>query len=447
MTSLDATYAYGAYGGARVHPLGLNESTQRVLMALIVLALALMLLLPAPLLAQFTDYAKPGGGNPIFKIHFYSYTLFLALVLVVACMGPVRFVTKQIESHLGVIQFAAVIAFCAAVTIIRQGIGGVAYMVDTQFAAPLAAMLVFSLDEHRRRKLTTFLIYFITLNAAVGIVERIVSVHFFINEDFDSEFFRATAFLGHPLHNALVTSSMMLLVPAMPWSAQRKGAVLAICTVGILAFGARAALSTTILIGIAAALFFGVRALLRGEMRSSTLVAAPWVALFATVVGSALMFGTVLGQRVVALAKFEGSAQARIYAFDLFNYLSMHDILYGVEDKKIRFIMELDRNLRILENCWIAILLILGAILFVVYALSLLGFLRSIARGRGTLAAFAILNFLLVASTSNSLSTKSPALALFTVALCGIPAVMSRRRQAEGMPMRYQVPLRDGVWS
>jgi hypothetical protein len=445
MTSLDATYAYG---GTRVQAWALNESTQRVLMALIVLALALMLLLPSPLLAEYTDYAKPGGGNPFFKIHFYSYTLFLALLLVFACMGPVRFVSKQMQSHPGVIQFALVIMLCTAVTVALRGVGGVAYMVDTQFAAPLAAMLVFLLDENRRRKLTTLLIYFVTLNAAVGIVERLANVHLFIGKDFDSEYFRATAFLGHPLHNALITSSMMFVVLAMPWSAWRKATVLSICMAGILAFGARSAFSTTILIGIAAALFFGGRALLRGEMRPSTLAAAPWIAVLAMAVGSALTFGTVLGERIVSLAKFEGSAQARVYAFDIFNSLNVNDILYGVDDRKIGEILELDRNVRILENCWIAILLTLGALLFIVFVLSLLGFLTSIARGRGAIAFFAILNFLLVASTSNSLSVKSPALALFAVALCGIPAAISRRRQAShGVAAAYRVPLRDGVWS
>jgi len=445
MTSLEATYAYGS---ARPRAWTLSESNQRVLMALLVLALAQMLLLPGPLLAEFTDYAKPGGGNPLFKVHFYSYTLFLALALVVACVGPVRFTAKQIELRPGIIQFAAVIALCTAVTILRHGIGGVAYMVDTQFAAPLAAMLVFSLGEQRRQKLTTWLIYFVTFNAAIGIVERIVSIHFFIGLDFDSEFFRATAFLGHPLHNALITSSMMFLVPAMPWSAGRKTMVLSICLIGILAFGARSAFALTILLGIAAALYFGARALVRGEMKSSTLAAAPWIGVLALAAGTALTLGTVLGERIVALAKFEGSAQARVYAFDIFKYLNMNDILYGITDTKIRFILKLDQNLEILENCWIAILLMLGAILFAVYALSLLGFLRSIARGRGAIAAFAILNFILMASTSNSLSTKSPALALFTVALCGIPLVASRRRPVEdGVPARYEVPLREGVWS
>jgi hypothetical protein len=83
-----------------------------------------------------------------------------------------------------------------------------------------------------------------------------------------------------------------------------------------------------------------------------------------------------------------------------------------------------------------------------VFAVSLAGFLRSIAHGRGAVGAFAVLAFLLVASTSNSISTKSPSLALFAIALAGLPLVRSRRAYPQvSEPVRYMVPVSDGAWS
>lgn len=446
MTNLDAAYAYAL---PRAPARGLNESAQRVLMALIGLALLEMLLLPNPLLTHYTGYAEPGGGNPLFKVHFYSYTLFLALLFVTANVGGIRFLSTQTSERPGVVQFAVVVMFCATVTIARQGIGGVAYMVDTLFAAPLAVMLISYLDAERRQRLTAFLIWFVTFNAAVGVFERILGIHLFHFGDLDGfAHFRATAFMGHPLENALITSSMMFLVLAMPWSAWRKAFVLSVCMAGILAFGARGGFAITLLMGTAAAVLFGARALLRGEMRLSTLVNAPLVGTLALAAGAVLTFGTVLGERIVALARFDESAQARVDAFKLFDYLSLNDVLYGVDFAEVNFILKLDKDVQIIENCWIAILLMLGAILFVVFALSLLGFFRSISRGRGALIAFAVMNFVLVASTNNSLSTKSPSLVLFSVALIGIPLLVQRRRSpAAGAPLRYEPPMRDGVWS
>ncbi len=447
MTSLDATYAY-AEPRLPARTRGLGEGAQRVVMAFMVVVLLEMLLLPNPLLTPLTGYAEPGGGNPLLKIHFYSYTLFLALAYVVASVGLVRFAAQQVALRPGVVQFAAIVALCATATIWRQGIGGVAYMVDTLLAAPLAVMLALSLDEDRRRRLTTLVIYFVTFNAVIGVIERLAGVHFIFTELDKFEYFRATALMGHPLENAFVTSSIMFLVVAMPWRPLKKALILSVCMAGILAFGARSSFGVSIALGIAAALYFGARSLLRGEMRLSTLMAAPWIATLALAAGAALTFGTVLGERIVKLAKFDESAQTRVDAFKLFDYLSPSDILYGVDFAEVNFLLTTYKDVQIIENCWINILLMLGAVLFVVFAASLLGFLRSIARGRGAIAAFAILNFIVVASTSNSISTKTPSLAIFAVALVGIPLVTRRRRPEEdGEPVRYTVPLRDGVWS
>ncbi|HZP07718.1 hypothetical protein, partial [Methyloceanibacter sp.] len=72
----------------------LSQSSQRLLMALIALALLFALLLPTPLLNQMTGYAD-AGGMPPFKFHFYTYTLLIALVLVTFAVGLVRFVSEQ----------------------------------------------------------------------------------------------------------------------------------------------------------------------------------------------------------------------------------------------------------------------------------------------------------------------------------------------------------------
>ena len=392
-------------GGGSERTIRLSQSAQRVLMALLMLALLEALLLPTPLLNRFTGYTEP-GAMPLFKFHFYTYTLLLAALLVTLAVGLIRFLHEQAIKQFGVLQFAAVIVLCAAITIGRQGVGGVANMANTMFAAPLAVMLVFYLDDERRQKLTALIIGFVACNAAIAVGERLAGVNLFVFPNMgDTEYFRATALMGHPLENAFITSSVMFLVPAMPWSTLRKFAVLAVCITGILAFGARSSFATTLGLGGVAVLFFAARALLRGEMRVSTIAAAPWIGLIILAAGAALTFGTSLGERIVGLAKFDASAQTRLDVFKLFHYLSPSEVLYGVDFAEINFLMKTYTDVDIIENCWIGLLLMFGAILFAIFALSLLGFLRSIARRRGALAFFAVVNFLLVASSSNSLRT------------------------------------------
>lgn len=430
----------------------LSQNSQRVLMALMVVALLFALLLPTPLLTQWTGYADP-GGLPLLKFHFYTYTLLLALALVMLAVGLVRFVSEQAVEQPGVLQFAAVIVLCAAITILRQGMSGVANMANTMFTAPLAVMLAFYLDEQRREKLTALIIGFVTVNAVIAICERAAGVNLFVFPEMGgAEYFRATALMGHPLENALITASMAFLVVAMPWSVWRKGCVLLIFVAGILAFGARGALGSVLMVGVAASLLLGLRALLLKEMRLSTLVAVPWIGSLAVAVGAALTFGTVLGERVVNLAKFDVSAQARVHAFKLFDYLSPHDILSGVDFAEINFLLKRDPEVSILENCWIALLLMLGAVLFALFVLSLLAFFWSLIRGRGAIGFFAVLTFVLVASTNNSLSINTASLMLFSVAMAGIPR-LSRREysppvtaRAELERVHYEDPL-VGSWS
>ena len=239
----------------------LSQSAQRVLMALLMLALLEALLLPTPLLNSLTGYADP-GGMPLFKFHFYTYTLLLALMLVALAVGLIRFLSEQAIEQPGVLQFAAVIVLCAAATIVRQGVGGVANMANTMFAAPLAVMLAFYLDEERRQKLTALIIWFVVVNAVIAVGERLAGVNLFVFPSMGGvEYFRATALMGHPLENAFITSSVMFLVPAMPWPAWRKFLVLAICMAGILAFGARSSFAATLVLGAVAVLFFAARAL------------------------------------------------------------------------------------------------------------------------------------------------------------------------------------------
>ena len=438
------TGLYLAIAGGTGRSTELSQSAQRVVMALLALALLEALLLPTPLLNSLTGYAEP-GGMPLFKFHFYTYTLLLAALLVMLAVGLIRFLHEQAIEQPGVLQFAAVIVLCAAITIIRQGVGGVANMANTMFAAPLAVMLAFYLDDERRQTLTALIVWFVACNAAIAVCERLAGVNLFVFPNMGGvEYFRATALMGHPLENAFITSSVMFLVPAMPWSASRKFAVLTVCMAGILAFGARSSFAATLLLGGVAVLFFASRALLRGEMRVSTIAAAPWIGLVTLAAGAALTFGTSLGERIVELAKFDASAQTRLDVFKLFDYLSPSQLLYGVDFAEINFLMKTYKDVSIIENCWIGLLLMLGAILFVVFALSLLGFFRSIARGRGALAFFAIVNFLLVASTSNSLRTQTASLVIFAVALIGIPKLRGAAR-ATSVAMQ-PVALHQGAW-
>src|SRR5262249_28269382 len=162
-------------------------------------------------------------GMPLTKFHFYTYTLILAALLLTFSIGLVRLVAEQAREQPGVLQFMAVVGLCTGVTVAPQGGGGGASLANTMFPAPPPGMLAFYLDDERRQTLTALIIWFVAANAVIGIGERIAGVNLFVFSNIgDTEYFRATALLGHPLENAFVTSSVMFLIPAMSWPPMRK---------------------------------------------------------------------------------------------------------------------------------------------------------------------------------------------------------------------------------
>src|SRR5207249_2378071 len=85
-----------------------------------------------------------------------------------------------------------------------------------------------------------------------------------------------------------------------------------------------------------------------------------------------------------------------------------------------------------IENYWIYLLLQLGILKFVPFALALLWFLGWLARGRGLYVGLATLSFLVTSSGNNSLSSKTTAVGALVILVIGAAArhdlVMTRDR-------------------
>lgn len=426
---------------------GLNKSAQGTVFALMVLAVLLAVFLPAQLLTKFTGYTDPGGGNPVFKIHFYSYALALAFVFVLACRGPISVLSDQIAKQFGVVQFGFVVGICAAILVIRHGVGSLGYMVDTLLVAPLAIVLTGYLTPERQYKLAALIVWVVLLNAAVAIVERMLGMHLMdIIPGKGDVYFRSTAFFGEPLANALVTSAVMFVILGMQWSARRKTIALLVCFAALLSFGARGALLITSILIVTAVLSVGVISLFKGRLRLSTLAFAPWVLTLGLATIVVLMFATPLGERIVSTAYFDENAEERLDAYRVFDYLSDREILSGISAAKVNRIIATDYNIQIIENFWVILLLMLGAIMFVFFLISLIWFCYSLAARGEVLGFIAVAGFFLVASTNNSLATKSPALMLFVLAMAGCTRVF-RDPKPIPKPVHYVVPRHNGLWT
>lgn len=363
------------------------------------------------------------GGNPLEKIH--PATLIAAAVVLLAAMAarnPLSWLIEHAGRHpLLVIYLGAIVLLI--VHSIRVVSLPFTPFFDT-FVLPAMVFLLFKdLSDARARHLALVIHVLMIANAFIGIGEfasgvrltPIVASGVVIEDDW-----RSTALLGHPLANASLTGSYLLMLALgagreMPWLARAVAFV--INAAGMVVFGGRAASVLLIaLLGLIMAL--RLIAIVRGApFDKSTiwkfLVFAPAIALVITVLAEAGFFDQFMGRFI----DDKGSADARVEMFELFGFLSWHELLLAPDAQlmeTLRFRFGLDFGI---ESFWISFILSYGLIASLAFFAALFGFSYEIARWvrRGAVWAFAF--FYLVATTSVSLSAKSPLLAIFVLML------------------------------
>ena len=204
---------------------------QRTLFYIVVAGLALLSVLPPTVMNLFVPYSA-AGGNPIIKIHIGSYLILFAFLCVVFQRGSVQFVIEQFQTQFLIFMFALTVGAVALIMTISQGTSGLAYMVDTLLLPPLAIMTVSYLKPQQRFKLVQLIVLFVLCNALIAIFERLISYNFYPMPWTFSGLFRASAFLGHPLNNALITTGVMFVAAALPIRFVYKAVMLSILALG-----------------------------------------------------------------------------------------------------------------------------------------------------------------------------------------------------------------------
>ncbi|MEM7619009.1 MAG: VpsF family polysaccharide biosynthesis protein [Pseudomonadota bacterium] len=419
------------------------SALQNVLMNGLILAVASLCFLPAMVLNLFIPYSLT-GGSPIFKIHIGSYIIMLAFVYLMLSRGIVSVIVEQFQKQFLYTQFAGVVLIIAMIMTYSQGTSGLAYLIDTLFIPPLALMLAYYLTNEQRYRLTQGLVLFVFINAMVAISERVLSTNFYPMPWTFGGTFRASAFLGHPLNNALITTGFVFIIAALPFRFIHKCIIIGACCLAILTFGARGALAIVVLIGVASILAVGFQLLLQKRLQFVVVVVAPWLAVFMTLVAVGVVLFTNFAERIIEKLEFDDSAQERLDAFMLFDLMSWDQVLWGIKFQNMLTMIERHPDIEIIENFWIVLLVMLGLVLFIPFVISFIFYLFSLAKGKTLVLYSAILAFAVAASVNNSLATKTPALLLFSLALYGVPK-QKRKRSKPEHAMIFMPPERQFI--
>ena len=395
---------------AESHP---SYGHSRLLFVLVAVATVLFLTVGKPLLISMgIPYSSPGGSF-IVKLHASTYVTLLALGFAMFRRGgPLVYLVRRIVDRRLVVIYLIIVTLIAAILFLRNGAAGLAYIIDALIVPGVLALLLADISPANRSRLFRLVILLVLANALIAIGEAATRTHV-VRPIFDfTSPFRANALLGHPLNNALITAPVMLFATGFGRLAAGRLAAVMLLVAAMLAFGGRAAAAlAAVFVALMLAVFM-FQQLRQGRMPLQRLIAIPLLVLLVPVAVGVLWFSTNLAERLQTKLFFDPSAQTRVNLFNVFDFVSTSEIWFGVTGRAVADLTEFIPNSNTIENFWVFMILQMGVVMFVPYLAGLLGFLAHLWRRTTATGWFAIVLFMLVASTNNSLASKTPALAV-----------------------------------
>ncbi|MBL8250533.1 MAG: VpsF family polysaccharide biosynthesis protein [Candidatus Competibacter sp.] len=407
-------------------------------LALGCLGLILYLLLSDNLLVTLgIPYNVPRGAFP-FKIHPGSYCIALGFLLLLRG-NPWRRLAQLSRLSPALTALALVTAAIMLYALTQFGASGAGFFIDTWLAPALLGLIVLQAPPDRRPVAFWIVLWLSAINSLIGIGEAAVSdrlVPYMAGDQLlIEEFFRATALGGHPLTNSLRTAVLIFVVLVLPVRARLL--LVPLFAVSLLAFGSRSALASTLLLLFAWGAISFMRGIVSRHFDPRLALGIPLAALVLPAVVAVMALSLGLGQRVFQEFYWDDSAQSRLLAFQIFRFPNANELLWGMGPARIDWALDQLKSsttLNDIENFWILLMLQVGMIPFVFLAGSLLATLWSLARAGSTPIQLAALLFLMLASGSNSLATKTQNLAILVAMLIGAATIA--QREASGQETR-----------
>lgn len=418
-----------------------GRPASRAVAVLTLLALLVAITVSSSLLTALgIPYAAPTGSF-VYKLHPATLLIGLALVLALAGNGnPLRELGRSLAHQPAVAVYLGTVLAMAGWSVLRFGLSGAAFFIDTLMMPAVLLLLLARLDLDQQRRLFVAVAGLLVLNALIGIAEQLLRVRlepYTVGEGIVlvEDVFRATALFGHPLTNAALTGFLLFVLYRLRDPAARLALCL-VATAALLSFGGRTALMVNLaLLVMLATLDLARHARDEGltyrQLTGGTLL----IFLMLATLVAAVAMGSI-GQRIATSLVWDQSAQVREKSLLVFGHLGWQPLVFGMSPEQIA---EAAWNVGIrppdaaIESFWLVLALQVGIPLTALFGLGLAGFFARLARLGGAAVGLGLLGFVLVTSTSISLAFKSELLVV-VAALAHLAAVhrCSGRASLEG---------------
>jgi F0F1-type ATP synthase membrane subunit c/vacuolar-type H+-ATPase subunit K len=386
----------------------------RTLVRLVTLALLVAAGVSSSLLSNIgVPYTTP-TGNFLFKLHPATWLIGLALALALMERGnPLRELGRSLAHQPATSAYVGSVLMMIAWSVARFGMSGAAFFIDTLLVPGLLALLLARLDLATQRRLFTVVCLVLVGNALLGIGEQLLKKQLIpVNAGgvlLTDDLFRATALFGHPLSNAMVTGFGLFVLYRLHDRVARFFCCL-IAVAALFSFGGRTALSVSVVLLLGLAVVDLVRHARDGGLSYREITGGTALIILALGMIVAAVASGSIGERIMGSLAWDSSAQVREKSILVLYLIGWPQFLFGMSPGEIAKIMlqaGINPPYEAIENFWVLLLLQTGAPLLALFTACLLAFLVRLAILGGAAIGLGFVMFVIAASTSNSLASKT----------------------------------------
>ena len=379
------------------------------------LGIAVMFLVSAMVLFQLGLNYEAVGGNPLEKLHPGNLLVLLGFVIWIAALGPLRTLSRSLIANPGMALYLLTTLFLVAFTVFIQK-EPFTPLVDTFIPVVAIFLMLQRASPVILGRYATILHCIFAANALIALYEYLtgnrLTPYVAGTVKIGDDDWRATALIGHPLANAIITGSYILTLASKGGGGlptYRRALMLALQLSSMVAFGARASLVTMLLL-LSLIAIANLMRILGGRMKTSiTFIALLAMALPLIAVGLfALQEIGFFDRLIERFVEDKGSASTRIAMFELFKYIPQRDFLFGPDSALIGSLKGIEGIESGIESFWVAFVLSYGLLPSALFFIGLFAFCLNIGLSIRPYAFVVFAFFFIVASTSVSLSAKSP---------------------------------------
>jgi hypothetical protein len=302
----------------------------------------------------------------------------------------------------------ACLTFVILYGLAKFGLSGMAYLVDTFLAPLLMLPIAIMLTLEQKKILLAYIAYLLFLNCLVAVGEYGLSTRLVDVEFSNFSYFRSTAFLNHPLNNALITIAIIPLI----FKSSRVPTIiyLGVSILALFSFGGRAALGIYLLalffISLPVIYRFITVGVYMSKLRFSLLCLFSY---FLVIIFFIVVAESGIADRIISKLHLDESAFARVDVFYLLEQMSLQEWFWGATEN-LKSAIEIYLGISTIENYIIGWIFTFGLVGAIPLLASLLFSLYFFFKNGDWLTKVSILGFFIAAISNNSLTTKTPIL-------------------------------------